>query len=302
MGQRRRRIPRREQSGSGAAEDEAGDVVGLAGGAHEIFDTFHEELQSLLGVEIGKAPDNVKPAIVGKFFAGSVEGFDDAVGEEDKRVAGLQRDFGGREGGFGGDAERESGGFKAFGGRICAADYGRVVTGVDVGKAARSGIELCEDGGGEALAAEAVGASVVIEAGGECAQREAYGGDGTQAGLKRGHQQSGWNAFAGDVGHDEHEFAAGGGVGGGIEGVIVIAGDGILRAGVESDLSVRNGWRSRRNEPSLDFAGDFEIALHRDFVGELERKKQKEDKSREKLGFDFNSVVAGLDLDSGKKK
>jgi len=34
----------------GAAEDEAGDVVGLAGGADEIVDAFHEVLQSLLGI------------------------------------------------------------------------------------------------------------------------------------------------------------------------------------------------------------------------------------------------------------
>ena len=46
------------------AEDEAGDVVGLAGGAYEIFDAFHQEFESLLRVQIGEAADDIEPAIV----------------------------------------------------------------------------------------------------------------------------------------------------------------------------------------------------------------------------------------------
>jgi len=287
----------------GAAEDQAGDVVGLAGGADEIFDAFHEELESLLGVEIGQASDDVEPAIVGEFFAGGVEGFDDAVGEKDKGVAWLERGFGGRESGFGGDAERETAGFEALGGRICAADDGGVVAGIHVGKAAGSRIVFGEDGGGEALAAQTVGASVVIETDGEFAEREAFGGDGAQAGLERGHKESSGHAFAGDVGHDEHEFAPDGSVVQWIEGVVIIAGDGILRAGIEGDFGVGNCGRSGGNEPCLNFAGDFEIAFHGDFVGEFERKKEEEEKGGEEFPFDFDGVVvAGLNLNSGNKK
>ena len=252
-----------------AAEDQAGDVVGLARGADEIFDGFHEELQGLLGVEIGEAADDVEPAIVGEFFARGVEGFDYAVGEQDKRVAGLESDFGRGESGLGRDAQREGGGFEALSGRIRAANDGGVVAGVHVGKVAGGRIVFREHGGGEALAAKAMGASVVIEAGGKLGEREAFGGDCPQAGLQRGHEESSGYAFAGDVGHDEHEFAAGGSVVQWIESVVVIAGNGILRAGEKSDLGVRNHWRSGGNEPSLNFAGDFEIALHGDFVGEF---------------------------------
>ena len=59
-----------------------------------------------MGVEIGEAADDIEPAIVGEFFTGGIEGFDNAVGEQDESVAGLQDNFGGRKGGFGHDAER----------------------------------------------------------------------------------------------------------------------------------------------------------------------------------------------------
>ena len=88
-----------------AAEDEAGDVVGLAGGADEVFDAFHEELQSLLGVKNGHAADDVEPASIGKFLTFGIEGFDDAIGKENESVAWLERYFGRREIGFVGDAQ-----------------------------------------------------------------------------------------------------------------------------------------------------------------------------------------------------
>lgn len=289
------------ESGSGAAEDEAGDVVGLAGGADEILDAFHEELKSLLGVEIREAADNVDPAIVGEFFAGSVEGFDDAVSEEDQRVAGLKSDFSRRKSGFGSNAEWERCGFETLRRSICAADDRRIVACVDVGEAAGRGIVFSEDGGGEALAAEAMGAGVVIEADGEFAEGQIFGGDGAQAGLQGGHEERGGNAFAGNVGHDEHELAAGGRIARGIEGVVIVAGNGILRAGVKSDFRIRNSGRSGRNEPSLDFAGDFEIAFHGDFVGEFERKEKEEEKRGEKLVLEFDRVVVGdLETETGE--
>lgn len=289
------------ESGSGAAEDEAGDVVGLAGGADEVLDAFHEELKCLLGVEIREATDDVEPAIVGEFFAGSVEGLDDAVSEEDKRVTGLQRHFGGGESSFGSNAKWERGGFEALCRRVCAADDRGIVAGVDVGEAAGRGIVFSEDGGGEALAAEAMGASVVIEADGEFAEGQIFGGDGAQAGLQGGHKERGGNAFAGDVGHDEHELAAGGRIARGIEGVVIVAGDGILRTGVERDFRIRNRRRSGGNEPSLDFAGDFEIAFHGDLVGEFKREKKQKEKSGEKLVLEFDAIVVGdLETESGE--
>jgi len=90
----------------------------------------------------------------------------------------VEGDFRGGEGGFGSDAERETAGFEALGGSVGTADYRRVVAGVDERKLAGGGIEFGEDGGCESLAAEAVGAGVAIEAGGELGEGEAFGGDG----------------------------------------------------------------------------------------------------------------------------
>src|SRR6266852_1606733 len=167
---------------------------------------------------------------------------------------------------------------------------------------AGGGLEFGDDGGGEAHAVEAVGAGVAVEALGELPKRKAFGSEGAQAGLERGHEQRGGNALARDVGHGEHKLAARRGVGDRVEGVVVVAGDGILRAGGEGDFGVGDkGWNGR-NEPGLNFAGDFEVALHGDFVGELERKEQKEKKSGEEFRFDFDGVVAELKSDTGEKK
>src|SRR3984957_3247750 len=286
----------------GAAEDEAGDVVRLARGAGEVFDAFHEQFENLLGVLIREAADDVEPAMVREFFAGRVEGFDDAVGEQNQRVTRFESDFRGGETSFGRDAQGEAAGFEALGGGIGAADDGGIVAGGDVGKAARGGIEFGEDGGGEALAAPAVGASILVEADGEFGERKALCGDRAQAGLKRGHQESSRHTFTGDVGHDQHEFAAVGGVVSRVESVIVILGYGVLRTGVEGNFGIGNLWRSGGHEPGLDFAGDFEVALHGDFVGELQRKKEQKEQSGEKFVFDFDGVVvAGLPVESGKE-
>ena len=109
--------------------------------------------------------------------------------------------------------------------------------------------------------------------------------------MQSGHEEGGGDAFAGDVGHDEHEFAASVGVIGGIERVVIIAGDGILRASIEGDFGIWNHRRSGGNEPSLDFAGDFEVALHGDFVGELEGEEKEKEKRSEELVLEFDSIV-----------
>ena len=48
----------------------------------------------------------------------------------------------------------------------------------------------------------------------------------------------------------------------------------------------------RRDEPGLNFAGDFQIALHDDFIGEFERKQQKKAEAaakNSKLKFEVKS-------------
>ena len=74
-----------------SAKDQASDVVGLAGGADELFDAFHQVTEVFPGRKISaRSRITLSQARVGKFLARGIECFDDAVGEENESVAGLQ--------------------------------------------------------------------------------------------------------------------------------------------------------------------------------------------------------------------
>ena|SRR6266403_3302578 len=73
-----------------AAEDQASDVIGLPRCAHEFVHLLHQVLQRLLGVPIGKIADGPVPSFVSELFACFIEGFNDAIGKENQRVAGLK--------------------------------------------------------------------------------------------------------------------------------------------------------------------------------------------------------------------
>lgn len=178
-----------------------------------------------------------------------------------------------------------------------------IVSRIDVDEFAGCRIVFGEDGGGEALATKAVSTGIVIQARGQLGERESFGGDGAKAGLQRGHQESGGNTLAGDVGHDEHELAAGSSVIGGIEGVVIVPGNGILRAGIKGDIGIGNGWRSGRNEPGLNFAGDFQVALHGDFIGEFEGEQKKKDQRGKQFEIEFEvDLVTEVELHAGHDK
>src|SRR4029077_16102330 len=106
-------------------------------------------------------------------------------------------------------------------------------------------------------------------------------------------QQGRGNAFARDVGDHQHEFSAVDGSGGGEKRVVVIAGHGILRARRESDFRAGNFRRSRGHEPGLDFARDFQIALHGDFVGQFHGEKKKKNRRGEEFKSDIQDFYVG---------
>src|SRR6266571_2917452 len=74
-----------------------------------------------------------------------------------------------------------------------AAENRCVVARVDVGKTPRDGIEFTQDRRREAPAFKAVPASVPVQSRHEFRERRIFSGDGSQAGLQRGHQESGGN-------------------------------------------------------------------------------------------------------------
>src|SRR4051794_31697056 len=82
---------------------------------------------------------------------------------------------------------------------------GRVVSRVDAGHLAGSGVEDSEEGGRETLSATAVLAGIAVNAFDQRDERVTTSSERVQAGLEGGHQQGGGHAPAGNISNDtEH--------------------------------------------------------------------------------------------------
>ena len=103
-------------------------------------------------------------------------------------------------------------------------------------------------------------------------ERTGRAGQGAQAGLKVGHHHRGGNAFACDVGDGEKQRA----VIGAAERVVVIAGNHVGGAHDESHVHAKNLWRDAGDEQALNFAGDFDVALHGDVIAENEQQQEEQ--------------------------
>src|SRR5208283_468372 len=176
---------------------EAGDVIGLTGGADKLSYLLHEVLQSCLGGKIGKISNDLEPALVGELLAGGVKGFDDAIGKEDEGVSRLQIDGSGYESGFAENAERQTARFEAFYAAIFAANDGRIVPGIHIEQATRRWIIFANHRGGETAAFEAVGASIVIQSRCKLHEGKTLRSECMQAGLQGGHEERSGDALAG---------------------------------------------------------------------------------------------------------
>jgi hypothetical protein len=125
---------------------------------------------------------------------------------------------------------------------------------VDVAEAAGGNVVVGEEKGGEGAVGRVLRKELVDDAKNIF---QAIVRDGTLAaeiGLKIGHEESGGDAFAGNVADDEAEA-----VGAEIEEVVIIAAygaRGITMAGLVERLDRRTGLREKT---ALDFVGDFEF-------------------------------------------
>ena len=131
------------------------------------------------------------------------------------------------------------------------------MAGVDVRELAGKRIVFGKHCGGEALSPQAMFASIAIQTDGERSEWQALRSKRAQAGLERGHEERGRDAFSGDVGHYQHQLAAGCGVRERIKSVIVIACDGILRSGPEGDLGIGNHRGLAKERAKSEFRGRF---------------------------------------------
>ena len=150
------------------------------------------------------------------------------------------------------------------------------MSGIDVGKRAAHRIVLRQEGGGEAQSSLAVGAGILIHARDQFGQRAGDGGEGFEAGLKRCHQQGCGYALSRYVGHGHKEPGFAGRGGGAGEDVVVVSGDGIRRTGGKGNRQPGHLGRSCRQQPALDIARDFQIALHDHPVRDLEHQQDEQ--------------------------
>ncbi len=167
---------------------------------------------------------------------------------------------------FGEEAEDGAGGGELFDCAVGAEEQAGEVSAVGVLQAAFHVAVFGEEHGG-------VGAvdGVVVEGFVDAAQKQlrllaGHGELAAEVGLEVGHEQSGGDAFAGDVADEEAEAVGAEG-----EEIVVVAAD---VAGLDADAGVVEGLergRGLREEPRLDFAGDlqllFETALGFDALG-----------------------------------
>ena len=84
-------------------------------------------------------------------------------------------------------------------------ENGFLVSRANVGEFAAPGIELCKKAGGEAAAAQAVGAGIAVQPFHQVEQRGVGFRQGPHAGLKRGHEQSRGNAFPRHIRHHQQQ-------------------------------------------------------------------------------------------------
>ena len=117
-----------------AAQNQVGDVIGLAGGANEIVNLLHQILQGFPCVQDGKIAHNRNPSLIRKFLTRGIKGFDDPIGKENERVARVQEDFRGRKNGVGRNAECDAAGIKTYDVAVGATKDRRVVAGVYIVK------------------------------------------------------------------------------------------------------------------------------------------------------------------------
>ena len=177
--------------------------------------------------------------------------------------------------------KRDVVGLQALDGAVFAFEDGRIVSGAEIAKIAGGGIEFGEECSGEAPGV-AVGADLAVETTDEFGERAAGAGQGSKAGLECCHHHGGGDAFASYVGYRDQQRT----VARAKEGVVVVAADGLGGAHGEGDVDAGNVGGSARDEPSLDFAGDFDVALHRDVIAEDQSEEdQQADEGEQEIRF-----------------
>ena len=151
------------------------------------------------------AAERLDEATFAKFFACGIKGFGDAIGIKEERVAGREQAL--RKGAIPilEDAQDCGSSGEAFEGIIGAKKKGREMAAVYVAETPRGSVVLGEEESGEGGVGGIVAEELVHRSQKAMRLVEGDGALATQIGLEIGHEKSGGNAFAGNVGNHEAE-------------------------------------------------------------------------------------------------
>ncbi len=224
----------------------------LVGG--ELADVGDNILQEGLAGLGAVAEERVDEAGFPVFFAIFTEGFGDAVGVEDESVAGMDGAFAQFAIPLFENAEDGGGGVEAVDGIIAAENECGRMAAIDVAKAAGGDVVVGEEERGERTVGSVLGKELVDDTKNIFQAILRDGALAAEIGLQIGHEESGGDAFAGDVADDQAET-----IGAEIEEVVIVAADGARGVAAAAIVEGRDRRTELGEKAALHFAGDFEF-------------------------------------------
>src|ERR1700735_895988 len=138
------------------------------------------------------------------------------------------------------------------------------MAGAEIVQTSINRIELGEKCGSETAAVHIVGAGLPVQSYYKVKKRSARTGKTPKTGLKRSHEHGGRDTLARHVCDCDQKRA----ISRAAKSVIVIASDGFGRPRCEGHVHSWNVGRDARNQPTLNFARDLNVSLHRDVIAE----------------------------------
>ena len=220
----------------------------------ELADVGDDVFEEGLGGLGAMAAEGFDQAGFAEFVAGFVEGFGDAVGVEGESVAGVEGALADFAIPFFENAEDGGGGVEAVDRIVAAEDECGRMAAIDVAEAAGRDVVIGEEERGEGAVGRVLGEELIDGAQEALGLVERDGALAAEIGLQIGHEQSGGDAFAGNVADDEAEA-----IGAEVEEIVIVAADGARGKAVAGIVERADGRTELREEAALDFVGDFEF-------------------------------------------
>jgi hypothetical protein len=188
------------------------------------------------------------------FFAIFAEGFGDAVGVEDEGVAGVDGALAQFAIPLFENAEDGGGGVEAVDRIVTAEDERGRMAAIDVAETAGGGVVIGQEERGEGTVRSVLGEELVDDTKNIFQAILRDGALAAEIGLQIGHEESGGDAFAGDVADDEAEAAWAE-----IEKVVIVAAHSARWIAVAAIVERGDRGANLGEKAALDFAGDFEF-------------------------------------------